>query len=70
MRSERFTSHVYEPAQPQSETQRQLVASLLHQAFDGSARGLLQSALAGRSVDAKELEAIRKLLDAYEERRR
>jgi predicted transcriptional regulator len=67
-RSERFRSHVYEPAVDRSVTQRQLASSILRQAFDGSARGLLQSALAGRKVDAKELDEIRNLLDDYQRR--
>jgi predicted transcriptional regulator len=67
-RSERFRSHVYEPAVEQSVTQRQLAGTILKSAFGGSARGLLQSALAGRKVDARELEEIRKLLDEYERR--
>lgn len=67
-RSDRFRSHVYEPAQTQARTQRQLAASVLEQAFDGSARQLLQSALAGRKVDPSELRAIRALLDEYEKR--
>jgi predicted transcriptional regulator len=67
-RSERFRSHVYEPAVEQSVTQRQLAGSILEQAFGGSARGLLQSALAGRKVDAQELDEIRKLLDEHERR--
>jgi predicted transcriptional regulator len=67
-RSERFRSHVYEPAAERSTTQRQLAGSILQQAFGGSARGLLQSALAGRKVDPKELAAIRQLLDDYEKR--
>jgi BlaI family transcriptional regulator, penicillinase repressor len=67
-RSERFRSHVYEPAVERSVTQRQLASTILQQAFDGSARGLLQSALAGRKVDAKELDEIRKLLDEYQRR--
>ena len=69
-RSERFRSHVYEPAVEQSVTQRQLAGSILEQAFGGSARGLLQSALAGRKVDATELDEIRKLLDEHEGKRR
>jgi BlaI family penicillinase repressor len=69
MRSERFRSHVYEPAVERSVTQRQLASTILRQAFDGSARGLLQSALAGRKVDAKELAEIRQLLEEYERRR-
>jgi predicted transcriptional regulator len=67
-RSERFRSHVYEPAVEQSVTQRQLAGSILDAAFGGSARGLLQSALAGRKVDAKELDEIRALLDEYQRR--
>jgi predicted transcriptional regulator len=39
---------------------------MLQQAFGGSARDLLQSALAGRKVDPKELDEIRALLDEYE----
>ena len=69
-RSERFRSHVYEPTVERSVTQRQLAATILQQAFDGSARGLLQSALAGRKVDAKELDEIRALLDEYQRRRK
>jgi predicted transcriptional regulator len=50
--------------------QRQLASAILQQAFGGSARQLLQSALAGRSVDARELSEIRELLDEYERKRR
>lgn len=69
-RSERFRSHVYAPAQSQTQTQRQIAAAVLRQAFDGSARELLQSALAGRKVDARELDEIRQLLDEYERRKK
>jgi predicted transcriptional regulator len=65
-RSDRFRSHVYEPAQSRSQTQRQLAGSMLRQVFDGSARQLLQSALAGRKVERAELERIRELLEEYE----
>jgi predicted transcriptional regulator len=67
-RSERFRSHVYEAARSRTQTQRQLATSILHQVFDGSARGLLQSALGGRKVDAAELQEIRTLLEQYERR--
>jgi BlaI family transcriptional regulator, penicillinase repressor len=66
VRSDRFRSHVYEPSQPQAHTQRRLALSLLRQAFDGSARGLLQSVLAGRRVDPVELAEVRRLLDQFE----
>ena len=66
VRSDRYRSHVYEPAQPQARTLRQLAGSMLQQAFGGSAHDLLQSALAGRKVDPQELDDIRALLDEYE----
>jgi BlaI family penicillinase repressor len=67
-RSERFRSHVYEPVQSLAETQRRFATALLRQVFDGSARGLLQSALAGRKVDAREIREIREVLEQYERR--
>jgi predicted transcriptional regulator len=69
-RSDRFRSHVYQPVQSQTRMQRQLVGVMLQQAFGGSARQLLQSALAGRSVDPRELAEIRALLDDYEGKQR
>ena len=66
LRSERFRSHLYEPARTREETRRNLATTLLRQAFDGSARSLIQSALAGRKVSAKELAEIRQLLDQAE----
>jgi predicted transcriptional regulator len=65
-RNERYRSHVYEPAQPPTEVQQQLTHTLLRQAFGGSARELLQSALAGRRVDAAEIAEIRELLSRFE----
>ena len=67
-RSERFRSHVYESAAERSSVQRLLAGNVMQQAFGGSARSLLQSALAGRKVDARELAEIRQLLDEYEKR--
>jgi predicted transcriptional regulator len=67
-RSERFRSHVYEAVRTRPATERQIVAGLLSSVFNGSARGLVQSALAGRKIDARELQAIRKLLDEHERR--
>ena len=67
-RSERYRSHVYRPGQPRAQVQKRLAQSLLARAFGGSARGLLQSALAGRRVEATEIEEIRRLLDELEKR--
>jgi BlaI family penicillinase repressor len=69
-RSERFRSHVYEAARTRPATERQIVTTLLANVFDGSARGLLQSVLAGRKVDSDELDEIRQLLDEHERRTR
>jgi predicted transcriptional regulator len=69
-RSDRFRSHVYQPAQSQRQMQRRLASSILQQVFDGSARQLLQSALAGRKVDAAELDEIRHVLDQYERKKK
>lgn len=70
LRSERHRAHLYEPHQPQARTRRQLARALVDRAFGGSARELLQSALAGRKVQAEELAEIRSLLDEIERGRR
>ncbi len=64
-RSERFRSHVYEASQPQARVQRELVQSLVKQAFGGSAASLVQSALGGRRVTATELAEIREVLEKF-----
>jgi predicted transcriptional regulator len=68
-RNERFRSHVYEPAQPPAQVRQHLTHTLLRQAFDGSARELLQSALAGRRVDAAEIAEIQQMLASYEKKK-
>lgn len=69
VRTERFRAHVYEPSAPSGRTRRRLAQSLLARAFDGSARELLQSALAGRRVSAAEIAEIRSLLDELDRKR-
>ena len=64
-RSERFRSHVYEASQPQARVQRDLVQSLVRQAFGGSAASLVQSALGGRKVSAAERPDIREVLEKF-----
>jgi predicted transcriptional regulator len=70
LRNERFRAHVYEPAVAKGQTRRRLAQTLLAKAFDGSARELLQSALAGRPVTTSEIEEIRRLLDELDGSRR
>jgi len=64
-RSERFRSHVYEALEDRARLQRHFASHLMTRLFDGSAHSLLQSALAGRRVSAKELADIRRILVAY-----
>ncbi|MBM3821827.1 MAG: BlaI/MecI/CopY family transcriptional regulator [Verrucomicrobia bacterium] len=66
---ERDTSqrvHVFTPRVPRAQTQKQLVADLLHKAFDGSASSLVLQALSNTRASKQELEAVRKLLNSIE----
>jgi predicted transcriptional regulator len=58
--------HVYRPALPEEQMQRQLVADLLRRAFGGSARKLV-AALTAADIPREELQEIRRLLDAPKE---
>ncbi len=64
-RSERFRSHVYEPAIPKEQTQRQIAANLLERVFENSARSMVLGALSARPAPAEELDAIRKMLAGF-----
>jgi predicted transcriptional regulator len=57
---------VYRPAQSQSKTQRQLIASLMEKAFDGSPGNLVLQALSTRKASPEERRRIRELLDKLE----
>jgi predicted transcriptional regulator len=69
-RDEQQRAHIYETAQPQEVTQRQLAGDLLQRAFNGSAKGLMMGALSSRKASREELSELRKLLDEYEKRSR
>ena len=62
-RDERGRTHVYRPAQAEAHTQKRLAADLMHRAFGGSARKLIQAALSSARATPEELEEIRQLLD-------
>ena len=66
VRDESQRSHIYRAHLSQDRAQRQLVRSLLDQAFEGSAKGLILQALATRRASAEELSEIRDLLDSIE----
>jgi predicted transcriptional regulator len=65
LRDDAARSHVYEAAYSQDQTQQQLVADLLHRAFDGSAAKLVLQALAAGKASPDEIAEIRKLLDSH-----
>ena len=65
IRSERFGSHVYEPALPKEQTQKQIAGDLLQRAFEGSARSLLLGALSAKAASAGELAEIHKTIEAF-----
>lgn len=69
-REESGRQHVYQPAFPETHTQRQLVSHLLDRAFGGSARNLVLQALAAQPASAEELAEIRQLIRRMENQRK
>jgi len=67
-RDENARAHVYEARQPAENTKRQLVGDLLQRAFAGSASQLMLHALSSKKTPREEIEEIRRMLDAYEEK--
>src|SRR5215510_14619228 len=63
VRSERFRSHVYEPAAPKNEMQTRIAGDLLQRVFGGSPKGLILSALGARPTTSEERAEIRRMLD-------
>jgi predicted transcriptional regulator len=70
VRDESSRTHVYSAANPEAQTQRQLVADMVDKVFDGSAAKLIMQALAAARTSPKELAEIRKLLDKHRGGRR
>ena len=67
-RTPRGRAFVYEPAAPREQTLRALLGATLERAFDGSAAMLVAHLLDGASPSRAELDAIRALIDTYQER--
>jgi BlaI family transcriptional regulator, penicillinase repressor len=65
VRSERFRSHVYEPAVPKEEMQQRIAGDMLKRVFGGSARSLVMGALGAQPASPAELAEIRKMIEAY-----
>jgi BlaI family transcriptional regulator, penicillinase repressor len=69
IRSERFQSHVYQPAAPKEHTQRSIASDLLERAFDGSTKSLVLGALESKAASREDLAEIRRMLDEFEKRK-
>ncbi len=69
IRSERFRSHVYEPAVAKDRTQKQIAADLLERVFDGSATNLLMGALSATPASSDELARIQQMLKEFSKKR-
>jgi predicted transcriptional regulator len=63
VRSERFRSHVYEPAAPRNQMQARIAGDLLKRVFGGSSKGLIMSALGAQPTTPEDREEIRRMLD-------
>src|SRR5215471_1054446 len=70
VRSERFRSHVYEPAAPKKEMQQRIAGDLLKRVFGGSTKGLIMSALGAKPTTSEERAEIRRLLDELDKKKR
>jgi len=70
VRSERFRSHVYEPAAPKSQMQTRIAGALLKRIFEGSPKGLIMSALGAQPTTPEERAEIRQMLDELDRKKR
>src|SRR6476660_9359543 len=70
IRSERFRSHVYEPAAPKNQTQMRIAGDLLKRVFGGSPKGLIMSALGAQATTSEERAEIRRMLDKLDGKKR
>ena len=65
-RDESNRAHIYEAVRPAEQTKRQLARDMLQRVFEGSASQLMMHALSGNRTSAKEIEELRRVLDAYQ----
>jgi BlaI family transcriptional regulator, penicillinase repressor len=65
IRSERFGSHVYQPALPKEQTQKQIAGDLLKRAFEDSAKSLVLGALSAKAASAQELDEIQRMIEVF-----
>jgi BlaI family penicillinase repressor len=70
IRSERFRSHVYEPAAPKNQMQERIASDFLQRIFGGSPKGLIMSALGAQPTTSEERAEIRRMLDELDRKKR
>ena len=70
LRSERYRSHVYEPALTREEAQARFAGDLIHRIFEGSVRNLVLGALTAQRASTEDLDEIRRMFDKFEKRRK
>ncbi len=70
VRSERFRSHVYEPAAPKNQMQTRIAGDLLKRIFGGSPKGLIMSALGAQPTTPEDRAEIRRMLDELDGKKR
>ncbi|HVW07020.1 MAG TPA: BlaI/MecI/CopY family transcriptional regulator [Bryobacteraceae bacterium] len=66
-RTERYRSHVYEPALSREQVGARFADDLVHRVFAGSVRNLVLGALAGRRASPEDLTEIGRLLEKFED---
>ena len=69
-RSERYRSHLYEPAITKEEAQARFAGDLMHRVFEGSAMNLVLGALTAERASAEDLAEIRRIIERFEKRRK
>lgn len=56
--------HLYRPAVPEEQTQKQIIRDVIQKVFEGSARKLVMRAVESQKISTQELAEIRALLDS------
>jgi BlaI family penicillinase repressor len=65
-RDESQRAHVYDAVRPAEQTKNQFAKDMLQRVFEGSASQLMMHALSGRRTSVKEIEELRRILDAHQ----
>ena len=69
-RDDTLRPQIYRARYSEERTQKQLLSDLVQRAYGGSVKALVLHAIGTRKPSAEDLEAIEKLLDRFEEKRK